>query len=146
MRLWIQRLNQELRFYDRELHAKDDGDRVNVYRYRKAYDKHEIHGGAVVFVLKKQSEYVMSLTDNWALSGRPVLRGIEQVMSRIREIDSHNRSDWFEEFKREREIIDQSIERKQKSDCEAIASETRTEFKKAFNDYNVSSLAPKRKV
>lgn len=145
MDLWITRLTRELRKFDRDLFARRDGEFVNVYRWRKFYQRHDLEGGTALFVVDRQPGYIMSLTSNWSLTGKPVAWGIEPIMQRIQEIDAHNR-DVYANLMAEREKAEKSKERAESGHFEDIARETRNEFKQAFADYNVSQLAPKRKV
>lgn len=145
MNFWVTRLTKELRKADKDLFARMDGDRINVYRWGKTYQRHDLEGGAALFVVDRQPRYVFSLSSNWSLSGIPVAWGIEPVMQRLQEIDAHNR-DVYAQLMEEREKAEKSKERAESAHFEDIARETRTEFKRAFEDYNVSQLAPKRKV
>jgi hypothetical protein len=145
MSFFVARLNQELKFFDRELFARCDGAMINIYRYRKTYVKHDLDSGAALFVVDCQPLYVMSLSTDWTLKGVPVAWGIEPIMQRLKEIDGQNR-DVYASIMEQREKTEKSEKRALDNRLEDIGRETRNDMKRAWNDYNVSQLAPKRKV
>lgn len=117
-------LNKHLRFHDSELYAQRESNGViNVYRKAIPYP-----------------HFIMSLTDTWNASGKPVDYGVEVVIARVKAHDLWNRSDMIDELIKDYEKSYESKERDRKNNIEAFLYDFRSQFKKAFNDVNTSNL------
>lgn len=139
------RLNRELRFFDRELIARRESDRrINIYRKRTLFDVYDC-GSFNLRVTKVEPVYILALTDTWTPQGKPVDRGIEPVMAKLREMDCWNRTSFYDEFKKDRDRTEDSRARERRGIIEDTASELRKPFAKAFDTYSVSSLTSKRR-
>lgn len=125
-----QRLTQVVKQYDPSLLVKQD-ETGTMHLIRKASSSG----------LCSRPDYmsIFSLTDNWLPSGRAVDWGIEPLMARIREIDSH----------RSMEIVDRintaadeaAIERKREfaSKADQFSREMLDPVRKDFAEFNMSS-------
>ena len=116
-------LTRYLKKYDKRLRAKWAGDEM-------------IH---ILFSDANENQLVMSLTDNWSASGKPVPWGIEVVLLRLRQINA-SESDHISEIKKRREEVERSQKRDFRNKIEDGLIESRRDFAKSFNDINTSIL------
>lgn len=141
----LNRLNQELKFFDKDLLAKRESDgRINIYRKRVRFETYDC-GRFKLRVTKVEPLYILALTDNWTPKGKTVDVGIEPVMAKLREMDCWNRVRFYEEFKSERDRQEESVARERRGLMEDVASDLRKPFSKAFDTYSVSSTINKGK-
>jgi len=134
--------------YDSQLFAKrDNRGIISIYRNRKVLDSFEYEG--VTYKYFRDAPYhIVFLTDNWAFNGKPVDWGLDQLWMKLNKMDNWKpENDALQEVNKHNEKIDE-IEAKDFHDQNvAFFSETRTEWKKAFKDYNISShIEKERKV
>ena len=118
---------------------------VVLTRYLKRYDKRlsaKWAGDQMIHILFSDAQVdslVMSLTDNWSPSGKPVPWGIEVVLLRLRQINESENSN-LEETKKERERIAESKKREFSNRIRDGVAESRKQFADAFKDINTSTL------
>lgn len=93
----------------------------------------------ILFSDAHQNSLVMSLTDNWSSSGKPVPWGVEPILLRLRQIDASG-NDVMGEVRKSREKQEESKRREMRNHIESGLMETRKDFAKAFNDINTSTL------
>lgn len=135
----IRRINQELRFFDRKLYAEKSAHGVvKILRKGTHWESFEFEGNTLLYS-RPNPHYVLSLTHNWSLEGQPVEWGIEPLLGRLREIDSHNH-DVLARIYEENEKRERLRKRAQSNELKAIAYDSRREFAKAVNDINTSTL------
>jgi hypothetical protein len=106
----------------------------------KRYESFTYAKGVGLKVLKVDPYLVMALTDTWSVSGEPVEWGVDVVLNRLKAIDLSKNPDIFKDMD---ELDEKVEERKQKDMSNSIESflyDFRSQFKKTFNDINVSSL------
>ena len=140
-------LTKHLKGYESKLFAERDDETKVIHVMREGtITLGPLHYGEFKFKYTKSSaHYIMSLTDNWTLSGKPREWGIDQVIARLREIDSWNRARMFEEMREGREKTSKTQEKDRINKHEAWLRDNKNIFKRAFNDINVSSINSKEK-
>lgn len=139
----IDRITREIQLHDRDLYcAKDYKGRMSIFRKSYAHDDFWIDDQTVIRSLVFRPQYIMSLTDNWGANGSPVDWGLEPIVRRLREIDSHNR-DLMAEIERNYDKAKESKQRTLENETEAFVKDWRRDFAKATNDINTSTLEKK---
>ena len=132
-------LNDYIRFLDSSLVARGEGERVNLYRKTRTLVPFEYQGQAYAYA-KDTLSLVFSLSEDWTLRTPPRNWGIDKVLNRIRECDLWNADSPVSNIQKQQEKVDESAERARKNTFEAVASEYRSTFKKAFSEINTSTL------
>lgn len=112
-----------------------------IFRKIKRYVPAYVSDDFKLLNLIEDKQFVFSLTDTWSLNGQPRAWGIDQVVDRLREIDTWARERFFEEMEAQNERVQKSKDRAISNELEAIASESRREFAKATNDILIHSLS-----
>lgn len=133
-------INRNIKRFDSLLYAeRADAGVISVFRRGYRFLPYDFRGN-VLLVLHPSPHHIFSLTSNWTASGEPVEWGIEPILLRLRAIDAWNRERFYEKLE-QRQKDEKEIERKRfRSQAEAFFADTRSEFKKAFNDVNTSTL------
>jgi len=134
------RLTQELRAYDSKLYAKRESNgSIHVYREGVRFFPFEYHGNNFLASFPSP-HFVLALTHNWSLKGRPVDWGIEPLMNRIREIDGWRDDRVADKLIDSYEKVAEQKEKDLRNKNEAFFYDQRSEFKKAFSDINTSNM------
>lgn len=130
MSLAEQRMTSKLRRFDKDLYARRNlfGHMV-VMRRNQNPAAYEYMDGKL-----SQDQFIIALTDNWALRGKPVEWGYEPIYSKLREMDSWSRQTLYEEFCKARELREQDEERQRTNELHAHLADIRKDFAKATND------------
>lgn len=120
-------MNRDLKNYDSCLYAQESRlGRIDIYRKSK-------YGGALPHL-------VMSLTDNWNHTGKPVDYGSLVIMDRIRAMDLWRDDGFVENYIKNHEKAKESADRDRKNNIESFLYDFRSQFHKATNDINTSTL------
>lgn len=143
----VNRLNKELRKYDRDLFVERDSSFgvIHVYRHKPRFKVFEYDGSTFAHSFNEK-QYIMSLTSDWKASSHGVDWGIEPFMRRISEIDSHRDDSGYEEFCRKRELAEKWKKEAQRNHHRAVAADMRKDFAKAFNDVVVPADQHKQTI
>lgn len=130
-------LTRHLKRYDRDLFAaRNLKGTMCVWAKQKRVEKVIDNLSAV-----KEGRYlVMSLTDTWGVSGKPIPWGIEVVLNRLKALDLSRNENIFKDIEREDEKVEESEKRDFSNTVESFLYDYRSEFKKSFNDVNTSNL------
>lgn len=135
----LNRINTELGFFDRELYAVKTGDGI-VQIYRKGVRWESFAFGKDLLKYSRPApHYVLSLTHDWSLNGDPAEWGIEPLLARLREIDTHNH-DVLGRIHEENETKKRLRKRAVDNEIKARAYDLRRDFAKAVNEVNTSTL------
>lgn len=86
------------------------------------------------------ADVIIPVTDNWNESGMPVDWGIEPILSQLQKQDSWRDDGDYDRFCRARQARKEDKARAFKNEVKAIAADCRTEFARATNDINTSTL------
>lgn len=131
-----------LKRHDRKLFCvrKEGGVRV-VMRESYVSIPHWLDDETVVYHMAKSPHEIFYLTDSWSVRGNPRDWGLEVIYQRIRETDGWGVEDPYNRLIRSYDKADASKARDTANLAESMAKELRPVFKKAFNDYNVSTMA-----
>ena len=141
----VESLTRNLKRYDSQLYAeKDESNNViSIYRKRVRYEVCAWDGGHLLYS-KPDRFLIFSLTENWKSNGVPTDWGIEPVMARIKAMDLWNRdiaSDLTKSYEKRKE----SEKRNQDNNIESFLYDYRSQFAKATNDINTSTLSKIRR-
>ena len=122
----LQLINETVRGYDRKLYAK---------RFDKPY------GVMGIFRDSKPTPHlIFALTDDWTVKGKPVQWGIDPILNRLRAHDLWNRGDIAGQLDEERSKADASSRRSLRNSIESFLYEFRSQFARATNEINTSTL------
>ena len=135
------RITKALQTYDRFLYAKEDEKAIRIFRKCKEYRLEHIDVNTPVFNSIRNDYLVMSLTDTWGVKGKSVDWGIEPIMARIKALDLWNNDNLFSQFFKDEEKDKESRERDFRNNTESFLYDFRSQFAKATNDVNTSSLS-----
>lgn len=134
------RLTQIVKSYDPALFVKRGDDQtLYLIRRTKRWETIEFNGRLVMYS-RPDHQMIFALTDDWTQGGRSVDWGIEPLMARVREIDSHRSSEIIDRLNEAQELREQAKETDLTNKSESFARDLRTAVKLDFKDYNVSSL------
>jgi hypothetical protein len=138
-------LTERLSAYDSKLYAKREHNGC-IYVYRKASKIVRFEHKDQSYLYPQESPmFVLALTDNWNVKGKPVDWGIEPLMNRIQEIDAWNRGLTIDAMIQGYEKQTENLARDRHNQNEAWLYDNRSIFKKTFNDTNTSNLNVKTK-
>ena len=128
------RITQEVRKVDPLLYAvRTNAGMIQVWR--KA-DKPTIEGLTEFEDSSKTGSayFVLALTDNFKLTGRPVDIGLEPLSRKLREMDTWSDPDQFTNMVKRRDNETKDKERTKSNNMRAIAADLRKDFAAATND------------
>lgn len=141
MDYWLRSLNKSLYAYDRELYAKKDNTgKVTVYRKAYTWESYQLGEKFTLTYGRPSDHYIFSLTDTWSMSGNKRDWGIEPVLKHLKRIDPWRDPSVCEKMIEQHEKSAKTREKDLKNKHEAFAYEMHRDFKKAFSDFNVSTL------
>lgn len=136
-----QTITKALRRYDDKLcAAKDDFGVISLYRNSTTYDIFDWEGQKL-YVSRPFRHYIMSLTHNWNIRGNPVDWGLEPIMARIKAMDLWQNDRMAIDLEAEHEKVDKSKERDFSNTVESFLYDFRSQFAKATDGINTSTLA-----
>lgn len=135
----VKRLTEELQKHDRHLFAmKVESGMVQVWRRAEKWSAADLIDGESDH--SQPMQFITALTDTWKLDGTPVDRGIDPLMYKICQMDSWNQGSQLDEMRKRRDKEKEEKRRQRRNENKAIAADLRTEFAKATNEINTSSL------
>lgn len=139
---------QHLKAHDRELFCRRPTlhGPYQVFRKGTRWETHPVSGGVLRYS-RPVNHYVLALTHDWSLNGRPIEWGIEPLLARVKEIDGHNR-DVGQDVLDQQTRVKESKERAFRSESEAFLKDFRREYARATDHINTSNLSkvdPRRK-
>lgn len=137
-------LTRHLRGYDRKLYAvRVSNGCIHVYRESTGFYPFEYDG--ISFLASYSSpNFILALTDDWTIRGRPVEWGVEPLMRRIQEIDCWRDDRIGEKLLQSYSKSEETKQKDLRNKNEAFFADQRSEFKKAFKDINVSHMDMKK--
>jgi hypothetical protein len=133
-------ITRAIQGHDRDLYAKKVGSMIQIFRKCKEYRRETLDHGITLWNLIRNDWLVMSLTDTWGARGKPVEWGILPIMARIKALDLWNSDNVSKEFFEQEEKDEKSKERDFKNNVESFLYDFRSQFAKATNDINTSTL------
>lgn len=123
----VRTLTRHLKAHDSQLYAACHKEgRIDIYR-KSSYGESPPH-------------LIFPLTDNWAVSGRPVEWGIEVILARINAMDLWRSDSVAEDLIKSYEKRSEAQERDRKNNMESFLYDFAPQFAKATNDINTSCL------
>lgn len=123
----VDEITRALRSYDPCLYAQNTHEnRIDIYRKNRESIS--------------PPHFLFSLTDTWQTTGRPVEWGVEPLMNRIRAMDLWRDDQFVEKWIAQHEKAQESRDRDRRNSVEAFLYDFRSQFQKATNDINTSTL------
>lgn len=127
-------INEHLSNYDPALSAERDAQGV-IRVFRKApIMKYFEYKGMRFGALSDQKQHIISLTEDWTMTAKPVEWGIEPLMRKISALDAWRDDSGYENFVKRRQRAEADEARMKRNDIRALAADMRTDFAKATND------------
>jgi SOS response regulatory protein OraA/RecX len=87
--------------------------------------------------------FIMALTNNWTVEGRPVEWGIEVVINRLKAHDLWNNDTFVTNWLKEEEKETESRDKARRNSIESFLYDFRSQFAKATNDINTGNFDKK---
>lgn len=123
----VKSLTRALKSHDAALFAQETKPgRVDVYRANRMF--------------LEPPHYVFSLTEDWTVNSRPVPWGIEVVVNRIKAHDLWRDDTFVDRLLETQEKREESEQRAFRNNVEGFLSDFRTQFHRATNGVNTSTL------
>lgn len=137
-------LTKHLRRYDDKLYAKrEQTGAIHVYRDGVGFYPFEWNG--LNFKASFPSpDFVLALTDNWTVRGRPIEWGIEPLLHRIQKIDGWRNDHMADKLIEGYERRDMQKKKDLHNQNEAFFGDHHRQFKKAFSEINTSNMDLKK--
>lgn len=139
----LRRLNRELRKIDDRLYAKLNLGRVCIFRTKKVYHKYSLDDGSELFILKDVPLYIFALTEDWTMGTNSVDWGLDKILEKLWKIDSYNKESDVSKLEAKTKEQDAKSKKDFYNKTKDIVEEALPAFKKAFNDFNTSTLNTK---
>ncbi len=132
-------LSRYLSEYDSKLYAKARYGRVDVLRIGERMVSYDL-GEWTLTAPVREDHFVMALTHDWSVTGRPVDWGIEPLMARLQFSDLW-RHDVASDVIRAKERQEASTDRELSNQTEAFWKDNRRAWAKNFDGVNRSNLS-----
>lgn len=143
------KIDSFIKRYDPKLFVQKNKDGVlQILREKYALKPYEIDD-ITIHCLEPSHEYIMSLTDNWGYSGKPIDWGLEPIWQKLSAIDGWKPNSFInQDFENENRKVDEEKSRSFKNKTEDFVKDFHGTFKKTFADVNTASMAKldKRKL
>lgn len=124
-----------LKAYDGDLLCKRDPNGVlHVMRIRPRIVGSFDYEGTTFHYSAPVEDYIISLTDNWGMDGKPVDWGLEPLLRKFRQMDSWRDDTGLDKFAKSRERFAEDKKRMDRNDLRAAAADCRRDFAKSTND------------
>lgn len=137
------RITNAIQTHDRELYAKHDGKAIRIYRKCKELRREMLKADVSVWNVVRNDHLVMSITDTWGVTGKPVDWGIEPIMARLRALDLWNESNLADKFFKDEEKLEKSKDREFKNTVESFLYDFKSQFQAATKDINTANMSKK---
>lgn len=124
----VKLVDREVKRYDRELFARQDGFGAPICIYRKSkYGSHPPH-------------LIFPLTDTWTMTGKPVEWGLEVITARLRAMDLWKNETEVDRIEAAQKKRDEIQAKDRKNNIEAFLADIRRDFARQYNGINTASL------
>ena len=105
----------------------------------------ETHPGRIDIMRKNRDgmappHFIMALTDTWQPTGTPVPWGSEPILNRLRAMDLWRDDTFVERYIADCEKLEKSRERGMRNSIESFLYDFRSQFQKATDSINTSTL------
>lgn len=136
-----QSLTREVRKHDKNLYAKRNAKgTMCIWCNHKRTESYSLDENTSLSVVVEDPYLVFALTDTWGVRGNPAPWGATVVLNRLKAMDLANNPKIMEDLEKEDERVDESKRRDFVNSTESFLYDFRSQFKKTFNDINVSNL------
>ncbi len=137
-------ITEKIKGYDRELYCdRSPQGPLVIYRKGHRYEPMEVNGVTIHYQIPSP-HYVFALTDTWVVTGTPVEWGIEPILARLKAMDLWRDHNIIEEHTENYYKGEESKARDQRNSIESFLYEFRSQFARATNGINTSSLDKKK--
>lgn len=135
-------VNRAVKRHDPELYALNKDGVIHVFRYSRRFESHRLDDESYITWSREAPHYILSLTHNWKMAGRPVDWGILPLQAKLKAMDLWNRDiagDLEKDYIKDQE----GSERDLRNNIEAFLYDYRREFAKATDGINTGNLDKK---
>lgn len=113
---------------------------ICIYRRSKRLEFVFADESTSYYMTKDSPQFVCAITDNWKTNGKPREWGSDVVLNYIRKHDGWTNESWLEDMEAHNDKIKKSEQRSFRNETEAFFSDTRSRFKRDFNDVRTCNL------
>lgn len=135
------RITSAIKPIDAKLYAHHDGKCIRIFRESYEYRREALNSYIGFWNVVRNDHLVMSLTDNWGVNGKPVDWGILPICARLKALDLWNNDNLINKIFIDEEKDKISREKNFRNNVESFLGDFRSQFAKATNDINTSSLS-----
>lgn len=126
-----ERLTQAVRTYDKALYVLQTN--TGTYQvWRKEYPK---DWDGLTFSARNEVQFILALTDDWTLKGKPVEWGIDPLLEKLKEMDAWRDDSYYGQMVKGRERDDANKLSRFKNNARAMAADVRKDVAKAAGDF-----------
>jgi len=126
--------------YDRDLFVGKNREGVLcIYRKSRRFESFE-HEGVKYLYAHDDKSLVFPLTDNWISTGKPREWGLEVILARLKALDLHRSTEYFDEIVKNQQLAEESSKRTLKNNVESFLIDFRRQFSKTFDGVNTALL------
>lgn len=135
----VRRISKELKKYDKKLYAiRTREGMIQIFREGQriqdsCYDEQSVDS----YILRPFPQFILALTHNWRVTGRPVDWGIEPLMKQMMSMDTWKEDRMYEKLCENREREVEIKKQSEKNEMRALIADSREDFKKAANDLGI---------
>jgi hypothetical protein len=137
----IRKITKAVQKYDSLLFARYEGGAIHIFRHCRDWRVESFGNGILVNVLYDNPWRVISLTTDWSVRSEPAEWGTDVIINRLKACDLWNQGLTVNDLKKSYDKWDQSRERELHNSVDSFLREFRTQFARATNDVNTSTLA-----
>jgi len=123
------RLTQFLRQYDKALYVLKAGTMLQIWRREWPLVR-----GLTPVSARPLEQFILAVTDDWTLGGKPVEWGIEPILDQLKFMDSWRDDSYYDRMMRYRENEEKLKQRSKKNNLRALAMDSRRDIAKASEE------------
>lgn len=123
------RLTQFLRQYDKALYVLKAGTMLQIWRREWPLVR-----GLTPVSARPLEQFILAVTDDWTLGGKPVEWGIEPILDQLKFMDSWRDDSYYDRMMRYRENEEKLKQRSKKNNLRALAMDSRRDIAKASDE------------
>jgi len=120
------RLTQFLRQYDKALYVLKAGTMLQIWRREWPLVR-----GMTPVSARPLEQFILAITDDWTLGGKPVEWGIEPILDQLKFMDSWRDDSYYDRMMRYRENEEKLKQRSKQNNLRALAMDSRRDIAKA---------------
>ena len=134
-----ERVSRFIKSHDDKLFAERNSEgKLCIYRKGQTVEWYELNRDSYGFV-RSTPHFIMALTHNWHVLGKPVDWGLDVILQRLQSIDLWNR-DLASEQERMYDENKEKLRRQSANTHEDFLRESKSTFQSAFKDINTANF------